>query len=173
MNRHTHKRTLTTPMKLPVPTLERQLVLARVIVAGESSKEFTRNATPNFGDEILQRGLNEIGLNATLDEFRLVVKSLFEIFSVDMVGGLTSVVAAQPFEGITVERELEILKEIISRKLINKIVGKSDASEIFTAVKSRQAFVAIDMKPEELAFMAITAMNEHAARFQAAIEAKF
>jgi hypothetical protein len=160
-------------MKLPVPTLKRQLILARVILAGEAGNEFTRIGTPNFSDNHLQKGFDEIGLNATLDEFRLVVKSLFEIFSVDMVGSLTSVVAAQPFKGLTVERELELLKEIISRKLVTKLIGKSDVSKIFTEVKEKKSYAAIGMKPEELAFMSITAMNEHAARFQAAIEARF
>lgn len=174
MNIHTHKRTLTPPMKLPIPTLERQLSLARVIVAGEISKSLISMPKGGFSDDKLQATINDNGLSATLDEIRLLVQSLHEIFAVDMAGVLTSAMAAVPFEGLSVERELELLQELFSRQIVSKIVNKSDfVAQIPAVVTTRKSYVTIAMTPEELAFMAVTAVNAYAARFQTAVESAF
>jgi hypothetical protein len=160
-------------MKIPTPSPYRSLILYRVICASEAAKEFVRMPQGGFPQAKLQEGLTETGLNATLAEFTLLVQSLYEIFSLDMTSSLTSVRASTPFNGLTVEREVELLKEVASRKLIQKIAGKKDFPKIFAEVKENKSYVAVGITRDELAYVLITAMNEYAARFEAEVKEKY
>jgi len=164
---------LNSPMKLPAPTLSRLLVLGRVICASEAGKEFARVPNGKFSQERLQQALNEIGLNATLAEFTLLVQSIYEVFALDVTGNLTAERASTPFKGLAVEREVELLREIVSRKVVQKIEDKKDPAVIREKVQTNKTYVAVGVTAEELAYVAITAMNDKATRFQSAVESLF